>query len=418
MVGGAPVHTCTCADGWSGNVSDGVTVQPQLAYEGVQDCTVAGACAGSPCVNGTCTDLLVENEARTVVGANGTAQTQTVTGPSFDCACTTGWTGALCDVEPACISSPCPNGQCQDALDGTSPIYSCSCRPGWAGASCEETSSVKVQLILDKEFSSVSYDSAERRFRDAFVREVAALLDVSTSRIIYSSVAEGSVIVTFSILPAASSDAAAPSPGALFTELQELLDPDREGGPAATIAGSAVVAVPSVVGEAEDVGTEAAPPPPPGPRDIGDGWLGALATDDQGGVSAGGFVIIFLGILGFCVVCACCSNICCKKTGFEGWSTDKNACKKCKCTPRCTRQDCRDACHRCKLKFGCAKRPPPPGSLEDAETAVDDEIGDLHQAAGKPAGGGAGTTMASMRAQVRSQMEKGVAEVRSTMDAA
>ena len=131
-----------------------------------------------------------------------------------------------------------------------------------------------------------------------------------------------------------------------------------------------------------------------------------------------GFVIIFLGILGFCVVCACCSNICCKKTGFEGWSTDKNACKKCKCTPRCTRQDCRDACHRCKLKFGCAKRPPPPGSLEDAETAVDDEIGDLHQAAGKPAGGGAGTTMASMRAQVRSQMEKGVAEVRSTMDAA
>ena len=93
-----------------------------------------------------------------------------------------------------CASSPCQNstGACVD--DEANAAYTCVCAPGWGGDACGTPARVTVLLTLDMEFRSVSYPSGERRFRGAFLNDVAALLSVPASRIVYSSVAEGSVI--------------------------------------------------------------------------------------------------------------------------------------------------------------------------------------------------------------------------------
>ncbi|XP_061178342.1 uncharacterized protein LOC133186981 [Saccostrea echinata] len=64
--------------------------------------------------------------------------TCTVVGSTFDCSCTTGWTGTTCDVPVlSCQPNPCQNGgTC--AIIGNS--VSCDCPPGWIGPNCETSS--------------------------------------------------------------------------------------------------------------------------------------------------------------------------------------------------------------------------------------------------------------------------------------
>ena len=91
--------------------------------------------------------------------------------------------------------------------------------------------------------------------------------------------------VTFSILPLAEGEEGL-QPAALFEMLQLLADPAAAGGPP-LLGGYPVAAVPTVpeveATEAVAAGGEAAED---GPRDIGDGWLGNLASGPAG------FVII------------------------------------------------------------------------------------------------------------------------------
>jgi len=55
---------------------------------------------------------------------------------SFICLCSSGFTGATCEVDiDSCADSPCvPGSQCIDQPDG----FLCECAPGTRGALCDE----------------------------------------------------------------------------------------------------------------------------------------------------------------------------------------------------------------------------------------------------------------------------------------
>merc|ERR1719329_934116 len=93
----------------------------------------------------------------------------------------------------------------------------------------------------------------------------------------------------------------------------------------------------------------------------GSGWLGAIAEGEDSEQKT--MVFVILGVPFLCVLCCCFYGVCCKKTGFENWSTDKAACKRF-CTPRCSKEDCTDCIYRFKVKYGthltCASFSCPP----------------------------------------------------------
>ena len=52
----------------------------------------------------------------------------------FSCACLPGYTGSTCDVNiNECRPSPCVHGSCNDLIDD----YHCVCSPGWEGKNCD-----------------------------------------------------------------------------------------------------------------------------------------------------------------------------------------------------------------------------------------------------------------------------------------
>jgi hypothetical protein len=70
-------------------------------------------CASNPCAHGTCIDQV-----------NG-----------FECSCTPGYTGTLCDADiDECLNQNCNgNGTCLNLINA----YACNCSAGFAGRDCE-----------------------------------------------------------------------------------------------------------------------------------------------------------------------------------------------------------------------------------------------------------------------------------------
>uniref|UniRef100_A0A3P8WML0 Protein crumbs homolog 1-like n=1 Tax=Cynoglossus semilaevis TaxID=244447 RepID=A0A3P8WML0_CYNSE len=82
--------------------------------EPIIGCQGTPVCDSQPCQNsGVCQDHFFE----------------------FNCSCTSGWTGGLCEMEVnECASSPCAYGTCEDLLAD----YQCHCLPGYTGKNCQE----------------------------------------------------------------------------------------------------------------------------------------------------------------------------------------------------------------------------------------------------------------------------------------
>ncbi|XP_033947396.1 LOW QUALITY PROTEIN: protein crumbs homolog 1-like [Pseudochaenichthys georgianus] len=83
-------------------------------HEPIIGCQGSPICDSQPCLNqGVCQDQFNE----------------------FNCSCSAGWEGALCELEVnECSSSPCGYGTCEDLLAD----YQCACHPGYTGRDCKD----------------------------------------------------------------------------------------------------------------------------------------------------------------------------------------------------------------------------------------------------------------------------------------
>ncbi|XP_044218713.1 protein crumbs homolog 1-like [Thunnus albacares] len=83
-------------------------------HEPIIGCQGAPICDSQPCLNeGVCQDQFNE----------------------FNCSCTPGWEGELCETEiNECSSDPCVHGTCKDLLSD----YQCDCKPGYMGKDCQD----------------------------------------------------------------------------------------------------------------------------------------------------------------------------------------------------------------------------------------------------------------------------------------
>uniref|UniRef100_A0A3Q4B3V1 Uncharacterized protein n=1 Tax=Mola mola TaxID=94237 RepID=A0A3Q4B3V1_MOLML len=83
-------------------------------YEPVIGCQGTSICDSQPCLNlGVCQDQFNE----------------------FNCSCSAGWEGKLCETEiNECSSGPCVHGACKDLLAD----YQCDCEPGYTGKDCQD----------------------------------------------------------------------------------------------------------------------------------------------------------------------------------------------------------------------------------------------------------------------------------------
>lgn len=98
-----------------------VPVAPQVSqfyrlggHEPIIGCQGAPICDSQPCLNkGVCQDQFNE----------------------FNCSCSPGWEGELCEMEiNECSSSPCVYGTCKDLMAD----YECNCEPGYEGKNCKD----------------------------------------------------------------------------------------------------------------------------------------------------------------------------------------------------------------------------------------------------------------------------------------
>uniref|UniRef100_A0A3B4Z0X8 Protein crumbs homolog 1-like n=1 Tax=Stegastes partitus TaxID=144197 RepID=A0A3B4Z0X8_9TELE len=98
-----------------------VQVAPQMSrfsrlggHEPIIGCQGAPICDSQPCLNqGQCQDQFNE----------------------FNCSCSSGWEGELCETEiNECSSAPCVYGTCKDLLAD----YQCDCEPGYTGKDCKD----------------------------------------------------------------------------------------------------------------------------------------------------------------------------------------------------------------------------------------------------------------------------------------
>ncbi|XP_041856435.1 protein crumbs homolog 1-like [Melanotaenia boesemani] len=83
-------------------------------HEPIIGCHSAPICDSQPCLNqGVCQDQFNE----------------------FNCSCSPGWEGELCETEiNECSSAPCVYGSCRDLLAD----YQCDCEPGYEGKNCQD----------------------------------------------------------------------------------------------------------------------------------------------------------------------------------------------------------------------------------------------------------------------------------------
>ena len=93
-------------------------------------------CQASPCVNGLCSNTI----------------------GSFECLCSSGFTGDLCESDiDECLSLPCGNGTCSNILGS----FQCSCSPGFTGDRCNESnmpeSGLSAGVVIGKQHTNISY---------------------------------------------------------------------------------------------------------------------------------------------------------------------------------------------------------------------------------------------------------------------
>lgn len=83
-------------------------------HEPIIGCQGTPICDSQPCLNlGVCQDQFNE----------------------FNCSCSAGWEGKLCEMEVnECSSGPCVYGTCKDLLAD----YQCDCEPGYKGKDCQD----------------------------------------------------------------------------------------------------------------------------------------------------------------------------------------------------------------------------------------------------------------------------------------
>lgn len=111
-------------------------------------------CAASPCVHGTCTDLVAHYECTCEPGWGGNECDVNLCGPGlpvlrdsvesgYVCACPAGLTGDACEVPWGfCASNPCLNG-------GTcnSEMGQCECPEGYGGSYCDQPAGGRYNCI-------------------------------------------------------------------------------------------------------------------------------------------------------------------------------------------------------------------------------------------------------------------------------
>ncbi|XP_069742209.1 protein eyes shut homolog [Narcine bancroftii] len=127
---------CTCTKGFTG---------PRCEFN-------VNSCSSSPCLQGSCYNMLDEFYCQCSPGFAGVLCDQNIDDClgnwcehnstcvdrhlSYLCICLPGWEGDFCEQEVnECVSEPCENrGTCMDLVNG----YRCICSPGWQGSDCTE----------------------------------------------------------------------------------------------------------------------------------------------------------------------------------------------------------------------------------------------------------------------------------------
>lgn len=174
-------------------------------------------------------------------------------------------------------------------VDGTPAIVSVS---AVAPPATKVDNTVTITLTLDTTIAAVAADSS---FKTKFATDVGTILGVAADQITVESIASGSVIVVFSVAPAANGDTLAVSTvlSAFATSGVTLSSLNINTAAAVTAAQIAV--------------TGASPPSPPAPP--------SPAPDDDDGLSAGVIILIVVGGVGLVVAAAVVVGTQCGSSG-------------------------------------------------------------------------------------------------------
>ncbi len=137
-------YGCECRSGYYGTDCER-TFQP-VDFCSTVDCSNNGSCTSGrdsftcSCEGGfTGEDCSISTESDDPCGGNpcrhGSTCTRLSTGEGFNCVCSPGFNGPLCEVNVnECADTPCTDGgTCTDGING----YSCTCQSGLAGYNCE-----------------------------------------------------------------------------------------------------------------------------------------------------------------------------------------------------------------------------------------------------------------------------------------
>jgi len=126
------------------------------------------------------------------------------------CACTIGHTGATCQSCAAGFELSAPTQRCMPAADTT--------------VRRTVTASTSLRLSLDFATTAGTEGSATRStFKSNFAADLARTLRIPASRINVTSVAAGSIVVGFTVLPPNVSDSTAPSAPEVVVALSEAI---------------------------------------------------------------------------------------------------------------------------------------------------------------------------------------------------
>lgn len=156
--GGTTAPAATCTD----NVQNGTETAIDCGGDGCEKCAANQACvAGTDCQSGLCGDAgLCACEDGYEAAADGSCSNIDDCDPdpcqnggtctdgvnSFNCACTTGFSGPTCATADPCTPDPCQNGAtCSAGASGAE----CACAAGYWGDTCESTCNKPANCVGD-----------------------------------------------------------------------------------------------------------------------------------------------------------------------------------------------------------------------------------------------------------------------------